>query len=48
VLLLSNSDEIENKLANGEGRIAQLIKEKKNDEEAIDVAVILISLVIIG
>jgi len=36
VLLLSNSDEIENKLANGEGRVAQLIKDKKTDEQAID------------
>lgn len=36
VLLLSNSDEIENKLANGEGRVARLIKEKKTDEESIE------------
>jgi hypothetical protein len=36
VLLLSNSDEIENKLANGEGRVAKLIKEKATDEQAID------------
>ncbi len=36
VLLLSNSEEIENKLANGEGRVAKLIKDKKSDEEAID------------
>ena len=36
VLLLSNSDEIENKLANGEGRVARLIKEKLTDEQAIE------------
>jgi hypothetical protein len=36
VLLLSNSDEIENKLANGEGRVARLIKDKKTDEQAIE------------
>jgi len=36
VLLLSNSDEIENKLASGEGRVAQLIKDKLGDEQAID------------
>jgi hypothetical protein len=35
VLLLSNSDEIENKLANGEGRVARLVKEKVADEQAI-------------
>jgi hypothetical protein len=35
VLLLSNSDEIENKLANGEGRVAKLVKEKVADDEAI-------------
>jgi hypothetical protein len=36
VLLLSNSDEIENKLANGEGRIARLVQQKKTDGEAIE------------
>jgi hypothetical protein len=36
VLLLSNSDEIENKLAHGEGRVAKMIQEKKSDDEAIE------------
>jgi hypothetical protein len=36
VLLLSNSDEIENKLASGEGRVARLIKDKLTDEQAIE------------
>jgi len=36
VLLLSNSDEIENKLSNGEGRVARLIKDKQTDEQAIE------------
>jgi hypothetical protein len=36
VLLLSNSDEIENKLANGEGRVAKLVKDKKTDEQSIE------------
>ncbi len=36
VLLLSNSDEIENKLSNGAGRIARLVKEEKPNEQAIE------------
>jgi hypothetical protein len=36
VLLLANSDEIENKIAAGEGRIAKLIKDKKSMADAID------------
>jgi hypothetical protein len=36
VLLLANSDEIENKLAAGEGRIARLIAAKKSDREIVD------------
>jgi hypothetical protein len=36
VLLLSNSDEIENKLANPEGRTARLVKDKTADDKAID------------
>lgn len=36
VLLLSNSDEIENKLAAGDGRIARLLKDKKPLPEAVD------------
>ena len=35
-LLLSNSEEIENKLASGEGRIARLLKENRTDEQAIE------------
>ena len=30
VLLLANSDEIENKIADGNGRIAMLLKERRN------------------
>lgn len=36
VLLLANSDEIENKLAAGDGRIARLIADKKSDREIVD------------
>ena len=36
VLLLANSDEIENKIASGEGKIAKLVKDKKTDKEIID------------
>lgn len=36
VLLLANSDEVENKLAAGEGRIARLLAEKKSMKEVID------------
>jgi hypothetical protein len=36
VLLLSNSDEVENKLADGNGRVAQLVKAGKTDREIID------------
>ncbi|MBC7856799.1 MAG: DUF1553 domain-containing protein [Pirellulaceae bacterium] len=36
VLLLANSDEIENKIASGEGRIARLLKDMKGDKEIID------------
>ncbi len=36
VLLLSNSDEIENKIAAGDGRVAKLMKEKKPLKEAIE------------
>ncbi|MEY4177736.1 MAG: hypothetical protein RLY70_1310 [Planctomycetota bacterium] len=36
VLLLANSDEIENKLAAGDGRIARLIAAKKSDREIVD------------
>src|SRR6185503_8305141 len=36
VLLLANSDEIEGKLAGGEGRIANLLKEKKPTKEIIE------------
>ncbi|MBC8351650.1 MAG: DUF1553 domain-containing protein [Planctomycetes bacterium] len=36
VLLLANSDEIENKLANGEGRIAKLDGEKKPINEVVE------------
>ncbi|MFO0902064.1 MAG: DUF1549 and DUF1553 domain-containing protein [Pirellulales bacterium] len=36
VLLLANSDEIENKLAAGDGRVARLIAEKKSPREAIE------------
>ena len=35
VLLMANSDEIENKLASGEGRIAAMLKENKPFEEII-------------
>lgn len=36
VLLLANSDEIENKIADGNGRIALLLKDKKTDREIIE------------
>jgi hypothetical protein len=36
VLLLSNSDEIENKLASADGRAARLVNETKTDEQAIE------------
>jgi hypothetical protein len=36
VLLLANSDEVENKLAAGDGRIARLIKEEKPIPEIVD------------
>jgi hypothetical protein len=36
VLLLANSDEIENKIAAGDGRIAKLLKEKKPIPEILD------------
>lgn len=36
VLLLANSDEIENKIADGNGRIARLVKDKKTDREIIE------------
>ena len=36
VLLLSNSDDIENKLADGNGRVAQLIKQSKPTHEVIE------------
>lgn len=36
VLLLANSDEVENRLADGNGRIAQLVKEPRPIEESVD------------
>ena len=36
VLLLANSDEIENKIGSGEGKIAKLLKDKKTDKEIVD------------
>ena len=36
VLLLANSDEIENKIADGNGRVATLFKEKKPPGDAIE------------
>jgi hypothetical protein len=36
VLLLANSDELENKIADGNGKIARLMKEKKPAKEIID------------
>ena len=36
VLLLSNSDEIENKLSNGAGRVARIVKDGKSNEQAIE------------
>src|SRR5271165_3200999 len=36
VLLLANSDEIENKIASGDGRLAKLTKAKKSIPEIID------------
>ena len=35
VLLLANSDEMENKIGAGDGRVAKLVKEKKPGKEAI-------------
>ncbi|MGI8981525.1 MAG: DUF1549 and DUF1553 domain-containing protein [Pirellulaceae bacterium] len=36
VLLLANSDEIENKIASGEGKIAKLLKDNKSDKEIVE------------
>jgi hypothetical protein len=36
VLLLANSDEIENKIGDGNGKIAKLLKDKKTEKEIID------------
>jgi len=36
VLLLENSDEMENKIAAGDGRVAKLVKDKKPPAEAIE------------
>jgi len=36
VLLLANSDEVENKIAAGDGRVARLVTEKKSPKEALD------------
>jgi hypothetical protein len=36
VLLLANSEELENKIGSGEGKIAALIKDKRSDKEIID------------
>ena len=36
VLLLANSDEIENKIADGNGRVAKLLKDKKSAKELIE------------
>jgi hypothetical protein len=36
VLLLANSDEMENKIGAGEGRVAKLVKDKKPPADAID------------
>jgi hypothetical protein len=36
VLLLANSDEMENKIGAGDGRVAKLVKEKKSPTEAIE------------
>jgi len=36
VLLLANSDEIENKIASGTGRVATLLKQQKSDREIIE------------
>jgi hypothetical protein len=36
VLLLANSEEIENKIATGDGRIAKIMKDKKSPADAID------------
>jgi hypothetical protein len=36
VLLMANSDEIENKISNGNGKIAMLLKEKKPENEIIE------------
>ncbi len=36
VLLLANSDEIENRISDGNGRIAALVKDKKTDTECIE------------
>lgn len=36
VLLLANSEELENKIATGEGRVAKLLKDKKSAGETVD------------
>ena len=36
VLLLANSDEIENRISDGNGRVASFIKEKKTDQQCIE------------
>jgi hypothetical protein len=36
VLLLANSDEIENKIADGNGRVAKLFKEKKPPRDVVE------------
>ena len=36
VLLLANSDEIENKVASGEGKVAKMLQNKKSDQEIIE------------
>ena len=36
VLLLANSDEIENKIADGDGRVAKLVKEKKTTRRVVE------------
>jgi hypothetical protein len=35
VLLIANSDEIENKIADGNGRVAKLVKDKKTPKEMV-------------
>jgi hypothetical protein len=36
VLLLANSDELENKIASGEGKLAKMFKDKRSPQEMID------------